>query len=307
MQILKNPKYRTLQILIIISLSLIVAFFVYNYWKDIWEGIKNNLVIILSLAAFFFVIILHYLIEKYYKVIDSYKFTHRTKTKKKKKKKKKKEKENTNKITTSQQIKCCDKVFIIIYELKRKLTLPYNKINITTIKTLVKRLEIYATLIASYFSTLFLYRLIKKFVNYITSLPKTDKKTEDLSKNYLDYTIYFGTILTILVIIFMILTLINYMANYSKYGFVVVCTIAFLMLAAALKIWQIHDENTLQANYIILLYIGVLPINYIFICSISKIYSWLHNDEDNLDPAKLTLLWTVIVFILGVIFNIKTQ
>ena len=263
------------------------------------------LIIILSLTAFFFVIILHYLIEKYYKVIDSYKLTHRTKTKKKKKKKKKNTK-NTNKTTiTSQQKKCCDKIFIKIYKLKNKLT--YKKVNIITIKTLVKQLEIYATLIASYFSTMFLYGLIRKFVNYIISLPKTDKKTDNPSHNYLDYTIYFGTILTILVIIAMIVTLINYMANYSKYGFVVVFTIACIMFAAALKIWQVHDKDTLQAIYIALLYIGVLPINYISICSISKIYSWLHNDEDNLDPTKLTLLWTVIVFILGVIFNIKTQ
>lgn len=250
------------------------------------------LIIILSLTAFFFVIILHYLIEKYYKVIDSYKLTHRTKTKKK----------NTNKTTTSQQKKCCDKVFIKIYELKSKLT--YKKINITTIKVVKKQLEIYGSLLASYFCTIFLYRLFKNFYYYF-SPSNTGEKTDKLSRDYLDYTIYFGTILTILVIIAIIVTLIKYTVNYTSYSFSIIWIITSIYIAIVFKIYWTGEKSTLQAIFIILLYITVLPFNYICVRSIKKIYVRLLNDKGNLDPAKLTLLWTIIVFILGVVFNIK--
>ena len=175
----------------------------------------------------------------------------------------------------------------------------------TSIIAVKKQLEIYGSLLASYFCTIFLYRLIKKICYYLSTPPNTGEKADNSSHNFLDYTIYFGTILTILVIIAIIFTLINYMVNYTNYWFSTIWILMFLLIAITFKIYWTGKESTLQAIFIILLYIAVLPINYICVCSIKKLYVGLHNNNGNLDPAKLTLLWTIIVFILGVAFNIK--
>ena len=269
---------------------------------------KQTLIAILTLIAFFIVfIILPYFIKKHYKRINNYNPANKTKTK-----------ENntsnsntnidTNEITTSKTNIRIDKSFKCIYNLKKAST---NKEKGTVaIRVLIKKLYIYATLLSSYFCTLFLYRFINKFLNYLPTRSSTEETTGDSFRTYLDYTIYFGFILTIFVIMAIILTLIEYMVNYTNYWHIVLYLLVILGIAVAVKVfWKQYDVSIMHSIHIFLLYIGTLPINYIFINSIKKniekLYLWLHKDENNLDPSKLTLLWTIIVFILGVIFNIK--
>lgn len=295
MKILKNLKNTLRPYFGIISLILIVVIFAFILRKKI---MNNLIIIILSLTAFFLVFkILPYFVKKYYKVIDTYDSAQKTNINKN-------NTNDTNEVTSSKyNISCADNIFIHIYELKTKIV--NKEINMTSIKVVKKQLEIYGSLLASFFCTIFLYRLIKKFFYYFSIPSNNGEKADNSSRDYLDYTIYFGTILTILVIIAIISTLINYMVNYTNYWFSIIWILMFLSIAIIFKIYWAGEESTLQAIFITLLYITVLPINYICVCSIKKLYSQLHNDTGNLDPAKLTLLWTVIVFILGVVFNIK--
>lgn len=304
MKISKNFKNTICKNLGIILLFSIVAIFVFILWNKIMD---NLLIIILSATAFFLVfVILPCFVKKYYKAIDNYNSTQKTEIN-----------ENntngtndtnntndTNEVTsTNYNISCVDNIFIHIYEFKNKIA--NKKVNMTSIKVLKKQLEIYGSLLASYFCTIFLYRLIKNFYYYFLTPSNTGEKTDNSSRDYLDYTIYFGTILTILVIIAIIFTLINYMVNYTNYWFSIIWIIISVSIAIIFKLYWPGEESTLQAIFIILLYIAVLPINYNCVCSIKKLYVGLHDNKGNLDPAKLTLLWTIIVFILGVAFNIK--
>ena len=211
---------------------------------------------------------------------------------------------DTNEVTTSKKNTRIDKISRFIYNLKKNST--NNKKDTESIKLLIKKLDIYVTLLASYFCTLFLYRFINKFLDYLRTPSPAGETTGNPSRTYLDYTIYFGTILTIFVIIAIIQILIEYAVNYTNYWYVVIYILAILGIAITVKVfWVWEDVSILHSIHIFLLYLGTLPINYICICSIKKLYSWLHNDKNDLDPAKLTLLWTIIVFILGVAFNIK--
>ena len=211
---------------------------------------------------------------------------------------------DTNEVTTSKKNTRTDKISRCIYNLKKNST--NNKKDTESIKLLIKKLDIYITLLASYFCTLFLCRFINKFLNYLRTPSPSGETTGNPSRTYLDYTIYFGTILTIFVIIAIIQILIEYAVNYTNYWYVVIYILAILGIAITVKVfWVWEDVSILHSIHIFLLYLGTLPINYICICSIKKLYSWLHNDKNDLDPAKLTLLWTIIVFILGVAFNIK--
>jgi len=71
----------------------------------------------------------------------------------------------------------------------------------------------------------------------------------------------------------------------------------------------IDDRMPLHIIKIILTYFISLVIIYSLISMIksmiSKLNSWLYGKKKKLDPAKLTILWTIIVFLLGVIFKIK--
>ena len=58
---------------------------------------------------------------------------------------------------------------------------------------------------------------------------------------------------------------------------------------------------------IYLLFLFFLAINYVILKSLPKLYNWLHisKNTNQLDPAKLTLVWTIVTFLLGTLFNLK--
>lgn len=58
---------------------------------------------------------------------------------------------------------------------------------------------------------------------------------------------------------------------------------------------------------IYLLFLFFLAINYVILKSLPKLYNWLHTSKNanQLDPAKLTLVWTIVTFLLGILFNLK--
>lgn len=58
---------------------------------------------------------------------------------------------------------------------------------------------------------------------------------------------------------------------------------------------------------IYLLFLFFLSINYVILKSLPKLYNWLHTSKNTnqLDPAKLTLVWTIVTFLLGILFNLK--
>lgn len=301
MEILKKIIKTIGIILFSLVLIIIVGTSLFFLGKEI---MKQPLIAILSTIALVIVFIaLPYFAKKHYKKIDNYISANDTITIVNNANDTS-DTNDTNEVTTSKKNTRTDKISRCIYNLKKNST--NNKKDTESIKLLIKKLDIYITLLASYFCTLFLCRFINKFLNYLRTPSPAGETTGNPSRTYLDYTIYFGTILTIFVIIAIIQILIEYAVNYTNYWYVVIYILAILGIAITVKVfWVWEDVSILHSIHIFLLYLGTLPINYICICSIKKLYSWLHNDKNDLDPAKLTLLWTIIVFILGVAFNIK--
>lgn len=82
--------------------------------------------------------------------------------------------------------------------------------------------------------------------------------------------------------------------------------IQFLLFINLVLLLFVFRGSEIRIQFLIL-FLFFLVINYLIIMSLPKLYDWLCTPKDSshnkLDPAKLTLLWAIISFFLGFIFN----
>lgn len=176
-------------------------------------------------------------------------------------------------------------------------------------KVLTKSFEIYMTLSLSFFSTLYFFKNKGEFIDYIKGLSNKQKfKISELS-TFSDYWLYFSVIFTLAVTFIIIIDILNYLLNYTKYWFSGLIIVALIFISLICNFYIAPERECLLYINFTLIYLGSLIVNYTFICIfkaiITKFHSWLYTQDKRLDPAKLTLIWTIIVFILGLKFNLK--
>ena len=88
-----------------------------------------------------------------------------------------------------------------------------------------------------------------------------------------------------------------------------ICNALVLWFVLIINYILIYNNVAIVRNIII--FIDLLFANHFIILAFITIYDWLHESttdkktKPKLDVKKLTLLWTIVVFILGVMFNIK--
>lgn len=84
--------------------------------------------------------------------------------------------------------------------------------------------------------------------------------------------------------------------------------IFFLLLSFIPLLFYFFSAEARTRIY--LLFLFFLAINYIILTSLPKLYNWLYTSKNTntkqLDPAKLTLVWTIVTFLLGTLFKLKT-
>ena len=169
-----------------------------------------------------------------------------------------------------------------------------------------KVLKFYFSIFFSYFTSLFLTgQLIKyfKFVkNSLLNSTRIDSPDDRIYFNYFNILAVTVTLITLFAILAIFLNFIK-----LTISFIIIILLIGIMISIPF-ISPNANNDYIYSSFFILSYIFSLVINYNFIkTTITKLpeaYRLLQTDG-KIDPAKLTLLWTIIVFILGVVFNIK--
>ena len=156
------------------------------------------------------------------------------------------------------------------------------------------------------FGSLLLIRYVKKLVSFLNRLQEIGKTKRELPITSLDYWYYFSCVSICFIIIAIMILFIKYIFDYTRYWVVAILTLTAFFVCI---VFTFNEVESLNFIYLLLFYLLSLPFNYTIISIIkkiiSKLYLWLYTKKRKLDPAKLTLLWTIIVFILGLLFNIK--
>lgn len=167
-------------------------------------------------------------------------------------------------------------------------------------RTKRKSLIIYGIFFISYFTALFLTGKLKLYYEYLNKQSSTPSKTANTDKmvifDYLGLGTTIFTIFTISAIIALSLDLIK-----SKRSFVI-CIILSISVLATPTFFS--NKDYIFSIFFSLSYLFSLIVYYNIINKLPDLYNLLHTNG-KLDFAKLTLLWTIIVFLLGVFFDIK--
>lgn len=115
-------------------------------------------------------------------------------------------------------------------------------------------------------------------------------------------------VLTIIFTLFVLIILFLYLKNKKEITYLDMIGIFLIILNNTIP----YDIN----NYL-RIFVNLLAINFFIIEGLIQLYLWLQEPESKkakknikhnntqFDIKKLTFLWTIIVFILGLIFNIK--
>ena len=197
-----------------------------------------------------------------------------------------------NEVPTNQDIDSGTKPtrFILIIEKnKKKDNMSQDiRINKPIFKKHVKHIIAYTNIILSFIFTLIFIR------KYSTS--SFFQFTSDLNKQNSDYLDYAVSSLVIIFVIALIALCFILALSLKKWyiGVFLILTFFLMLCSSDLRI------------KICLSFFFFLNINYLILKSLPVIYNLLKRENSKyLDPEKLTLLWTIIVFILGLLFNIK--
>ncbi|MGX7103430.1 hypothetical protein [Gemella sanguinis] len=192
---------------------------------------------------------------------------------------------------------------IFLKDVLEKNIKPTKEINMSekiNKRVLSSALISYSNIFLSFFTTISLFKLYSKYSVYRFFATSSTK----LIETKIDYFLYFILILTIVVFIATLHILTKFIKkDVHIVLFAVISIISYLLLLKEVSIF----------HQLISIYIGSLCLNYLIITSsinvFTKLYEWtITSKEDKrkqLDPTKLTLLWTIMVFILGLLFNFK--
>lgn len=163
-----------------------------------------------------------------------------------------------------------------------------------TIENWNKLFLIYSNIIISFLATLYTIKKYSTF-NSRTPLPFAPSRGIEDNADLLFYIIIFIFILAVAGLFLLLTCIIK-----NK-----IIAILLVPTASALAyyIFSKYDIRMLTA----VTFLFFLIINYIIIKSLPKLYLLLHENSGTEEAltAKLTLLWTILAFILGIIFNVK--
>ena len=175
-----------------------------------------------------------------------------------------------------------------------------------------KSLVSFLNITISAFTSLILcksFLIIGKYFSHKTEIPAIFEYSLT-SFDYIGFTI---TFLGIISFVATLLLLVNFIKNnvFSTLTFSIVL-ILLIMLVITMK-YDINNDTHFKSIILILSYLCSLLFNYILLKQstnyVLKLYNWLitskEKESPQLDLSKLTFLWTSIVFILGILFNIK--
>lgn len=166
-------------------------------------------------------------------------------------------------------------------------------------KLLIMKLEISFTLLLTMIAPV----ISKKYLSDSDTKISTD--ISNLKCFSVDFYWWLLFVFSFFIIIYILLVISNYLTDYSIYGYGVFFTWVVILITLVKFRFKINYD------YIFIVYYFVsLPIIYSFIKYIKKIgaevHSWLYEKKKkNMDPEKLMFIWTILVFILGLLFNIK--
>ena len=162
-------------------------------------------------------------------------------------------------------------------------------------------IKILFSLLISTFLTAFLVGRLRKILPYIISKAKEIESVE-LKVTDLEYILLIIGFLLILLIP-VILMFLDKEKKYLKIiSFVAICVNAFVVFV---NLWNVLEIS----EYLVLsLFLLVWSIIYIIIELLINTYKWLwiskdDKDSKQIDVAKLTFIWAIIIFIYGVFFK----
>lgn len=162
-------------------------------------------------------------------------------------------------------------------------------------------IKILFSLLISTFLTAFLVGRLRKILPYIT-LKVEEMKSVEIKVTNLEYILLIIGVLLILLIP-VILMFLDKEKKYLKIiFFVVICANAFVVFV---NLWNVLEIS----EYLVLsLFLLVWSIIYMIIELLINTYKWLwiskdDKDKKQIDVAKLTFIWAIIIFIYGIFFK----
>lgn len=171
----------------------------------------------------------------------------------------------------------------------------------------IRVLEYYGSIFISYLTSLFLTGKLVKYFEYVKSIesPRIDRPNDRIFFDYLGLATTTLTLITLSAIVVIFFHLIR-----NKMTLIAIISLIFIAIFIPFIFIRFNaSSDFIYSSSFILSYVFSLIVIYNFLkTSISRLpYVFdLLKTNGKIDPAKLTLLWTIIVFILGVVFNIKS-
>ena len=150
----------------------------------------------------------------------------------------------------------------------------------------------YTNIVISYLISLSIAKWYSKLNYSSRSIPRNIEDMSDI--------IFFGLVITVLIALIGLFLLLPFIYKNKLEIFCVIFSSILLLF---------YFLSAEARTRVYLLFLFFLSINYVVLKSLPKLYNWLYTSKDTntkqLDPAKITLVWTIITFLLGILFNLK--
>lgn len=147
----------------------------------------------------------------------------------------------------------------------------------------------YTNIVISYLISLSIAKWYSKLNYSSRTIPRNIEDISDI--------IFFGLVI---IVIMALIGLFLLLAFVYKNKLEIFCVI----VSSILLLFYFFSAEARTRLY--LLFLFFLAINYVVLKSLPKLYNWLYNtNTKQLDPAKITLVWTIVTFLLGILFNLK--
>lgn len=213
------------------------------------------------------------------------------------------------------KLKISEKITSVIFSPKsfisisKELTNTDSKKNTTTKKNIVRILPIYTTFVISAFNYKYLYHILEKGNKFLLNLNFNSVNL----KGSLIVLINFYAVTSFI----FILILLSFLIKNKPHFFAIICLIISLItIVAVIFYYSTTQPRVIEPGLLIgLSYLTICFFNYICtsytIIATYKLYDWINpskrpNKTDHKTTiAKLTFLWTILAFILGLLFNFK--
>lgn len=150
----------------------------------------------------------------------------------------------------------------------------------------------YTNIVISYLISLLIAKWYSKLNYSSRSIPRNIEDMSDI--------IFFGLVITVIIALIGLFLLLPFIYKNKLEIFCVIFSSILLLF---------YFLSAEARTRVYLLFLFFLAINYVVLKSLPKLYNWLYTSKDTntkqLDPAKITLVWTIVTFLLGILFNLK--